>query len=428
MAAPYGDLLRRPGVRTPLLCVCVARFPTAMTPLGAVVLIAEVRGSYTGAGLISGTFALFTAASAPLWGRLMDRAGQPRVIGGTSACAALLLAAFALSATAGAPAGALVVLAALTGLSLPPVNPAMRVAWSVIVPDETARRAAYALDASATELIFVLGPLLLTALLAGPPALPLLATAGLLLAGGLGYARTGAARAWRPARPAAGRPRGGSPLRSPGTALTLAVGLATAVAFGQFDVAITATAERIFHSAAVLAVFFATAAIGSTAGGLWYGSRRWPGEDRQRLPVTLAGFAAGAALLATVLTVRPAAPLPMLVPVLLFTGLCIAPSLIIQQALVDEHTAPERRSEAQAWLTTGATAGSAAGMAIAGALVDRAAPAAAFAGGVVSLAAAVLAALAAQRWWRPPRSAGVRPPHQQRGAGGEGQHPAGDRT
>jgi MFS family permease len=262
------------------------------------------------------------------------------------------------------------------------------------------------LDASVVETIFVLGPLLLTVLLAGPAALPLLVTAGLMLVGGLGYARTYAARNWRPVRSADGVARGASPLRSPGTALTLVVGLAMAVAFGQFDVAMTATAERVFHSEAVLGVFFAAAAIGSTTGGLWYGSRSWPGAERHRLPVTLAGFAAGTALLAAVLVISPSAPLPLLVGVLLVTGLVIAPSLIVQQSLIDQHTAADRRSEAQAWLTTGLTAGSAAGMAVAGVLVDRAAPAAAFAGGSAALIVAVLVAVAAQRWWRTPDDGG----------------------
>ncbi|GIE99432.1 MFS transporter [Paractinoplanes rishiriensis] len=402
MAVPYVDLLRRRHVRGPLLAVLVARFPLAMTPLGAIVLIAEVHDSYASAGVVAGTFALFTAASAPVWGRLMDRIGQPLVIAGTSVFAALMLAVFALVAVAGAPVGLLIALAAAVGLSCPPVNPAMRVAWSVILPDEPARRAAYALDASLVETIFVLGPLLLTVLLAGPAALPLLVTAGLMLAGGVGYARTYAARTWRPVPPAADSSRGGTPLRAPGTMLTLVVGLAMAVAFGHFDVAMTATAERVFNSEAVLGLFFAAAAIGSTAGGLGYGARQWRSQERHQLPVALAGFAAGSALLAAVLVVLPSAPLPLLVVILLATGLCIAPSLIVQQSLIDRHTAPDRRSEAQAWLTTGLTAGSAAGMSIAGVLVDRASPAAAFAGGSAALVGAVLVAVVAQRWWREP--------------------------
>lgn len=96
----------------------------------------------------------------------------------------------------------------------------------------------------------------------------------------------------------------------------------------------------------------------------------------------------------------------------MLTGVCISPSLIIQQALIDEHAAPDRRSEAQGWLTTGLTAGSAAGMAVAGVLVDRAGPGSAFAGGAVALAVAVLVAVVAQRWWREraPAAAGVGTP------------------
>jgi predicted MFS family arabinose efflux permease len=147
-------------------------------------------------------------------------------------------------------------------------------------------------------------------------------------------------------------------------------------------------------------VFFACVAGGSTVGGLWYGSRHWPGRERLRLPFTLVAFAAGMGVLALVLATGGRPALGILLPVLVLTGLSISPGLIIQQALIDEHAAPDRRSEAQGWLTTGLTAGSAAGMAVAGFLVDRAGPASAFGGGAVALVVAALVAVVAQRWWR----------------------------
>ncbi|MDR7276584.1 MFS transporter [Catenuloplanes atrovinosus] len=408
MLGPYRDLLRDPRVLTPFALAVVARLPFAMVPLGLVVLIEEIRGQYASAGLVTGAFALATAVGTPVWATLLDRAGQPRVVAPTALASSAFLVALTLLAVRGAPDPVLVAMAALVGLTFPPMNPAMRVAWSAVLPEPERRESAWAMDAAAVETIFVAGPLALTALLAGPPALPLLATAGLMAFGGLGYARTYAARTSR-AAPAGGASRGRSPLRSPGVVLAVATAAGVAIGFGHFDVGLTATAERVFASTGMLGVLFAFVAGGSAAGGLVYGARRWAGEARLRLPLTIAAYGAGTGLVALLIAATGQPPLLVLLPLLTLTGLTIAPSLIIQQALVDTYTAEDRRSEAQGWLSTGITAGNAVGMAIAGPLIDGSGPAAAFGGGAVALLLATLIAVAAQRWWRAPVAAGPVP-------------------
>ncbi|MGW0804679.1 MFS transporter [Nonomuraea sp. NPDC002799] len=401
MFGPYLSLLRRSGVALPFISAFVARLPLAMTPLGLVVLIEEVSGSYASAGLVTGVFAVFTAASAPMWGMLMDRVGQPLVMGATSVVSAVFLVGATLAATSGAPTVLLLALTACAGVSFPPISPAIRVVWSVIVPETAQRRTAYAMDAVAVETIFVLGPLLLTVLLSLPAAVPLIVTALLMAAGGLTYSRTGAARSWQPmsAERRAATPRGRSPLAVRGVWLTLLTALGMSLGFGQMDVAMTATAERVYHSEVLLGVFFACAAIGSTLGGLWYGSREWTGPERRHLPRTLAAYATGLAVVMLVL-IQGAGPLPLLLPALVVTGLCISPSLIVQQALVDQNTLQDRRSEAQGWLHTSLTSGGALGMAFAGVVVEQAGPAAAFGTGAAAVAAAALIGAAAQRRWR----------------------------
>ncbi|GAA2212941.1 MFS transporter [Nonomuraea monospora] len=398
--APYLSLLRLPGVALPFVSAFVARLPLAMTPLGIVVLIEEVSGSYADAGLVTAVYALATAASSPLWGMAMDRVGQSAVIAGTSLGSAAFLAGGTLAAAAGAPDLLLLVLVGLAGLSFPPVIPAIRVAWSAVVPDPEQRRTAYAMDAVAVETIFVLGPLLLTVLLWLPPAVPLLVTALLMAAGGLTYSRTRASRMSSPGSGVQGAPRRGRPpLTVRGVWLALLTALGMSVGFGQMDVAMTASAERLFHSEGLIGVFFACTAIGSTAGGLWYGSRSWTGPERRHLPLTLAAYAAGLALVMLVL-LPGGGLLPAVLPALVLTGLCISPSLIVQQALVDRNTAPERRSEAQGWLQTSLTAGSALGMALAGVIVEQGGPAAAFGAAAIAVAAGALVGALAQRHWR----------------------------
>jgi MFS family permease len=395
----YLSLLRRPDVLWPFGSAVVGRLPLAMAPLGMIVLVEELRGSYATAGIVTAAFAWCTAISLPLWGGVMDRVGQPRVVAATSCVSAAFLAGMAVLAVNGAADPVLIAVAAAAGLAFPPISPAIRVAWSTVVPDPDERGTAYAMDAVAVETMFVTGPLLLTALLSAPAAVPLAVTALLMAAGGVAYSCSPAARSWRPAASAGGA-RGRSPLRSRGVLLTLLVGLGMSVGFGQMDVAMTATAEHAYSSGGVLGLFFASAAIGSTIGGLWYGSRSWRGPERRHLPVTLAGFAAGLAVVAVVAGGTGAPPLALIVAALVLTGLFISPSLIPQQALVDANADPDRLSEAQGWLHTALTSGGAAGMAVAGVVVDRAGSAAAFGTASLAVGAAALVAVGAQWWWR----------------------------
>jgi len=400
MSGQYLRLLSRPAVAWPFGFAVLARFPIAMAPLGIIVLIEELRGSYASAGLVTGAFALATATSAPIWGGLMDRVGQPRVVISTALTSAACLVALTLLAVAGAADAVLIALAIGVGLSFPPIGPAMRVAWSTILPDLTERRGAYALDAVAVETIFVAGPLFLALLLPTPAAVPLLATAGLMAVGGIGYSRTLAARTWQatPRDRTASDPSR-SPLADRGVVLTLMVGLFMAIGFGQLDVAMTATAELIVGNQAILGVFFTCVAGGSAIGGLWYGSRNWRGPERLHLPIYLTGFATG--LAAVALTLRETyAPLGLMLPALFLTGLCISPGLIVQQALVDGNAPVDRQSEGQGWLTTALTSGGAIGMALAGFVVDHAGPRMAFGTASLAIVAAALVAVLAQRRWR----------------------------
>ncbi|WP_232668757.1 MFS transporter [Pseudonocardia sp. TRM90224] len=410
----YLRLLRRPEVLWPFGSAVVARLPLAMTPLGMIVLVAHLRDSYATAGLVTAAFAWCTAISLPLWGSVMDRTGQPRVIATTSCVSAALLATMAVLAVNGAADSTLIAIAAATGLSFPPVSPAIRVAWTTVVPDADERRTAYALDAVAVETIFVTGPLLLTALLTAPAAVPLVVTALLMVTGGLAYSCSPAARGWRPT-PGADGTRGPSPLRSRGVLLTLLVGLGMAVGFGQMDVAMTATAEHSYSSNTVLGLLFASAAIGSTTGGLWYGSRRWRSPQRRHLPITLGGYAAGLAAVAVVVGASDAPSLALIVTALAVTGLFISPSLIPQQALIDANADPSRLSEAQGWLFTALTSGAAAGMAIAGFIIDNNGPAAGFATAALTVGVAALLAIGAQPTWR--TGMDISAPAQRRPAG-----------
>jgi MFS family permease len=191
----YVHVLSRPGALVPFLASFAARLPVSMAPLGIVLLVQSVRGAYAPAGVVTAAFTLGVAVSAPGWGALIDRVGQPAVILPLSAMSGVLLAVLAVGAVRGASDPVLVVVATAVGASFPPISPAMRGAWRMVLEKEEDRRVAYALEGVVIEVIFVGGPLLLSLLLViSSPVVPLLVTAALLGIGGIGYATTHAAR------------------------------------------------------------------------------------------------------------------------------------------------------------------------------------------------------------------------------------------
>jgi MFS family permease len=180
--------------------------------------------------------------------------------------------------------------------------------------------------------------------------------------------------------------------------------LLVALAFAHVDLSIAATAKEALGDPGKVGVLFACIAGGSATGGLWYGSRSWRRPERLRLPVALAGVTTGLAAVAVLLGgvqgVVRTPPLPVLAALLLVAGMCIAPGLIAATNLVDALAPRSRLSEAQAWVSTAFTGGSAAGTAVAGVLVEGGGPGRGFLGAFTLMLLGAAAATVAQPLWR----------------------------
>jgi MFS family permease len=386
----------------------LARLTLAMIPLGILILVEQQRHSYAVAGVVSGAYAIGAAIGTPLWGRLMDRFGQVVVLLPTAVSSAALLVGLAVATTAGAPNQALVALAAGVGLSYPAISPALRSSFRISLPDPEDRRAAFALDATSVELAFVCGPLLLSVLLlTGIPMLPLFVTAGLLAGGGLGYCasevprRTSGLAQRTPSSqepgPTAGGPR--TAVAATGVAAVLTVMLMLSIGFGQLDTSMAATSDLALGGTQQVGILFAAIAGGSTVGGLAFGARPWPFDERRAVPVLLCLFGLFLASMAGLLTAGTVSLL-ILLPLLFLTGLTIAPTLIMQQQLLD-HLAPAHRlNEAQAFLSASNTTGAAVGTAIAGIVIDTAGLPWSFGGAALGALFAAGVALRNQSRWR----------------------------
>ncbi|HYN16736.1 MAG TPA: MFS transporter, partial [Actinomycetes bacterium] len=377
------DVLRRPFVARLLSSAVVGRMPTAMAGLAIVLLVREGGGSYAVAGLVAGTYAIALAVTSPLLGRLVDRVGQTRVLVGCAVTSGLSFAALAWAGRSASPV-VLAGLAALAGGSIPPVAACMRALWSDLLGPGGQLQAAFAVESTVQELIFVVGPPLVALLAAAlSPAAAVLGTGALLLIGVGVFAATPASRAWRPQRRRAADWAGA--LRSPGIRAVLATIVLLASAFGTVEVTVVAGAEQL-GSRTLAGPLLALWAVGSMAGGLAFGSRVTDRGPEQRLVPLLALVVAGIALLAV------ATGLAQLGAGMVLAGLGIAPAIACLYLLVDRLAPAGTVTEAFTWVTTAFSTGFAIGSALGGSLVHQVGVDRAFLVAAAGVAAAALLA------------------------------------
>ncbi|MGY1705285.1 MFS transporter [Geodermatophilus sp. SYSU D00697] len=383
--SPYVRLFAVPGSVAFSFAGWVARLPIPMLGLGAVLLVAGETGSYGLAGAVSGALALSFSLASPQWARAMDRRGQGVVLRWAMTAYLVSGVGFVAAVTAGAPRWSWFVLAAVCGASGPNIGSLVRARWAAALEDARGRQTAFALEAVVDEVVFVVGPPLVT-LLATLIAPPVGFLTGIVL-GSVGGFWLAGQRATEPALhvpdPAA-PPRRWAALNA--TVLVVAAAyVAVGAVFGAMDVVVVgfAAAEG---APALAGVALAVYAGGSLVAGLLYGVLRLPGTLTTRFLATAVAFGVAAQLMWGV------GSLVVLVGAGFLAGLTIAPVLVSGTSLVESRVPRTALTEALSWTTTGLTLGVTAGSALAGAAVDAWGAESAFA--VPALAAALAGLLA----------------------------------
>ena len=374
-----------PGAVPALALSIVARVPLAALSIALLVHAEHLTRSFAAAGVVTAAYALSLGVGGPLLGGLVDRRGQTLVLLSSAVASAVLLGLLA-ALPVGASLGVLIALAAGLGLASPPLGACVRTLLPGLLPDQTAVRGAYAIEASAVELTWIFGPPLVLATGALLTTGAALVGAGVvLLTGTAAFASLPASRRWRPARDVVRGP-GGS-LRAPAMRTLVIVLVGVGVLFGAVEVAVAASGEAL-GSAAATGPLLGLWGAGSLIGGV-IAARAGGMHSATGLTLVLGGLAAGHLAL-----VAAAGSVVALGAVLLVAGAAIAPAYATVYAMVDEAAPAGTVTEAFAWLATAVSVGAAGGAAAAGALADSAGPAAAFAlagfAGCVALLAVAL--------------------------------------
>jgi MFS family permease len=357
----YADVLAFPGVARIVVAALLGRLPNGMAPLAAVLLIRGEGRSYAVAGVVVAANSLASAAGSPLFGRLVDRTGQSRVLLWLAFVYPATLAALALLATHGAPVAALVVVSALAGATVPPVGACMRALWPELVSGPGLRDVAYAFEAWVQEVFFICGPLIVAAVASlFVPWVAVMTAAACALVGTAWFALAPAVRAIAPTVHAGGR---GGALASSALRTVMLASFTLGMAFGVVEVLMPAFGEA--HGSRSQGGFaLAFFACGSLIGGLWIGTR----PPARRLSMR---FAISLGVLALALLPPLVAPsIPVMCLLMLVAGMPIAPAFAASYGLIDELGVPGTTTEAFSWLTTAIVAGLAVGTSAGGAAID----------------------------------------------------------
>lgn len=384
------DLLRRPQVARLLVSALVGRLPTGMVALALVLFARDTGTGFRRAGLLTAAYMLGSCVGGPALSRAMDLRGQRLpLVGGA------VVSSAALAALPWAPTWSGLVLALLAGLATPPLEPAMRTLWpSVLDPRQVP--AAFALDAAAQELVFVLGPLLvLLAQLAGPGG-GLVAAALVGLAGALWFTSARASRGWRPASHEERHWLG--PLRSRRLVVLYGAILLVGLTIGVPAVALVSWAEEV-GSRGLAPWMVAANALGAFFGGVAYSPRAPHRDPRRDLLVAVAVLVVTYAALA--LTPRNALLMGVLT---IASGVGLPAALTCVFQLVDRLAPLGTTTEAFAWLISAFLVGSSVGAAAAGSLSDAGHTATAFLVAAASSALAWVVAAGVVRGVSSPRA------------------------
>jgi MFS family permease len=368
--SPYRAVLRTPFACGAFAASLAGRLCYGIVSLSLILTLTAGGRNYGFAGLVMAMFGLAIVLVSPFRAWLVDRHGPGRALPPMAAVFAAVLVAIALIPPRPGVNDAVIALLALAaGASAPPLGVVMRTLWSALVSDRDVLQTAYSLDGVAEEVLYVAGPAITGVItVVATPADGLLVTAGLMVAGTAVFLRSPGLRRW-PA-PAAGAPSGTRPAASgeAGTgrailALAFATG-AIGLCLGGLGLVIVAFAQAR-HAPAAVAWIEAALSAGSALGGFGYGAVTWRIPAQRRLALLVAGLA---------VILVPAALSPNLLVLALLIGLAgvlVAPALATAYVLADSLAASTARSRAGNWVNSGYNAGSSAGSALSGQMIGR---------------------------------------------------------
>jgi MFS family permease len=363
----YRDLFRVPAIHATMAASIPGRLPIGIAGFAILLLVQHKSGSFVTAGVASALYVLGLASVAPLIGREIDRVGPRPVLRLCAFVYPAMLAALVALVSINAHALVIALCAYVAGAALPPITICMRTLYPRVLSDPSLLQTAYSVDSVIVESVFVIGPALVALFLAsGYPegAVLLAAVAG--GAGTLWFMRTPVIRDWEI------RPRENSSrwaiFAEPGLLMLFAATVFYSVAFGLYEVGVTAWATKRGVPAAA-GIALGLASLGSALGALAYGAWHSVAPLRKQFLLALGLMATGSLLVA------PVDNLYLFMFVNIFAGAPMASVIATQSLLLSRLAPPGKLAESFTWGGTCLLGGISGGIALGGVLAETVSPA-----------------------------------------------------
>ncbi len=323
-----------------------------MISLAYLIHVERLFDSYGLAGLVLAATSFGQAAAGPLTSRWMGRWGMRPVINLTLAVSVVSMAAIAFLAM---PLWGYMLFGLIGGLATPPIQPAVRTIYPKMVTSKQLVPL-FSLDASAQEIIWVMGPVITTVLaIQVSPPVAIIVAGVFLIVGGVWFVSSPELGSVR-IPPNKGRI--GRVLTKPPVLLATVTGFLLIGAAAAVEVAVVSVfGETGPQAGAVLALW----AIASLIGGLSLGGVKigpWA------LTVRMALVTVGMAL------AMGGTDFWWLVATLAIAGAGLAPALAVMFAIVSASVKFSETAESYGWVGSGQLIGAALGSAIAGFAID----------------------------------------------------------
>lgn len=357
----YSSLLKTPGVARIIAAQLTARFPFGMLSLAFLLHIEHIHHSYGAAGLVLAAMSIGQAIAGPMTSRLMGVLGMRAVLWATLTLCAVAVAAIGLFVM---PIPLTMAIAFFAGLSMPPIQPAVRTIYPKMV-NSRQLTPLFSLDASAQEIIWIAGPVAITFVSTQVGTVQgILMSVAIMLLGGF----------WFISSPEVGRvriPRSkrrfGVVLGRPPVLLATVVGFLLIGSCAAVEAGVVANfGEGSPFAGIVLAIW----ALGSLVGGLAFGHVPiGPWALARRMLIVFVGVVISTFMLWSWWGLSIT---------LVIAGLGIAPALAVMFAIVSASVKFSDTAEAYGWVGTGQLIGAALGSALAGFLIDANGPIGAF--------------------------------------------------
>jgi MFS family permease len=374
----YSSLLKTPGVARIIAAQLTARFPFGMLSLAFLLHIERIHHSYGAAGLVLGAMSIGQAIAGPMTSRLMGVLGMRTVLWTTLALCSLAVAAIGVFVM---PIPVTMAVAFFAGLSMPPIQPAVRTIYPKMV-NSRQLTPLFSLDASAQEIIWIAGPVAITFVSTQIGTVEgILMSVAIMLLGGC----------WFISSPEVGRVRIPRSKRRFGVVLARPpVLLATVVGFlliGSCAAVEAGVVANFGEGSPFAGIVLAIWSLGSLVGGLAFGHVPiGPWATARRMLIVFVGVVISTFMLWSWWGLSLS---------LIIAGLGIAPALAVLFAIVSASVKFSDTAEAYGWVGTGQLIGAALGSALAGFLIDASGPVGAFwVAGAFALVGFVVPALA----------------------------------